>query len=278
MTALREQYIRDLQLAGRAPSTQAIYVDHIAKFALYHGKSPADLDLEEIRAYQRHCLDEGMSASALRQLAAALKFLYTVTLNRDYQPQQIPSPKSPKRVPTVLSKPEVVRFLMATASCRYRLIFMLMYSAGLRVSEVARLRPADLDLDRMVIMVRNGKGNRSRYTLLARRAVPILKQYLEAAQPTDWLFPGGKSGQHLTTPAIRRACNSTLAATGIDKPVTPHTLRHTFATHCLENGMDLRKIQMLLGHASLRSTTIYLHVAPATDARTRSPLDELDFS
>jgi site-specific recombinase XerD len=178
----------------------------------------------------------------------------------------------------VLSPAEVEQFLAAVISLKHRAMLMTTYSAGLRVSELTHLKVQDIDRARMVIHVRRGKGARARYGVLSPRLIPVLDAYMAAARPTDWLFPGAKAGQSMTTNGVAQACKRAAKRSGLGKHVTPHTLRHSFATHLLEVGTDLRSIQVLLGHRSIRTTTVYLHVAPAVHAGLLSPLDLLDAS
>ena len=206
MTPLRQRMLQDMKIRNLAPRTQEIYIDCVAKFALHFGKSPAELGPEDIRAYQLTLIDKGYSSSYRTQVVAALRFLYRTTLTRNWPIERIPAPKSPpRRVPVVMSRKEVARFLGVVHNLRYRLIFMLMYSAGLRVSEVTHLQLRDIDEDRELIHVRDGKGGKSRYVPLSHKVTPVLHQHLKAARVTSLLFPG-QTGNPLSVSAVGQAC------------------------------------------------------------------------
>lgn len=276
MTPLRQRMIQDMNIRGLAQSTQKVYVDCIAKFARHFGKSPADLGLEEIRDYQLALIDQGYSSSYRTQVVAALRFLYLTTLGRDWSIERITAPKSPpRRVPVVMSRREVASFLEVISNLRHRLIFMLMYSTGMRVSEVTHVQVRDFDEDRMVIHVQHGKGGKTRYVPLSHKVIPVLHHHMAATGSDSWVFPG-RTGKPLSISAVGQACRRYRNKAGLKKRVTSHVFRHSFATHLLEDGVDLRSIQILLGHKSIQSTMIYLHVAPAVSARVKSPLDGLD--
>ena len=216
------------------------------------------------------------SWSYYNQNLQALRFLYNVTLGRDWVLKHIVCPKRPKRLPVVLSGEELVRFFAAISSLKHRASLMTAYAAGLRVSEVAALRVEDIDSRRMVIHVREGKGSKDRYVMLSPKLLGLLRAYWKAARPRLWLFPGGNADRPITPSAVRKACQRAREAAGLGKHVTVHTLRHSFATHLLEAGTDLRTIQVLLGHHSPRTTAVYTHVSPAAVRATVSPLDRLD--
>jgi site-specific recombinase XerD len=276
MTPLRQRMIEDMRIRGFAESTQKIYVDCVAKFARFYGKSPANLGREEIRLYQYYLATQtDTSRSYQAQVAGALRFLYHNTLRKNWPIGQIPSPRQIKKLPTVLSREEVGRFFDAIESVKYRLVFMIAYSAGLRVSEITHLQVQDIDRERMVINVRRGKGSKQRFAILSPSLLGPLDEYVAAARPTLWLFPGLKPGQPLTRCSVNNACRRIRKRARLNKRVTPHTLRHCFATHLLEDGEDLRTIQRLLGHNSLGSTSIYLHLSPDSQRRVSSPLDSL---
>jgi len=219
---------------------------------------------------------QGISRSYQNQLVSALRFLCESVLGKPKLALKIPRPRKERRLPAVLSQGEVSRFLRKPRNPKHRAILMLLYSAGLRVGEVVRLKPSDLDMERGLVHVSRGKGRRDRYTLLARRAAEAVGIYRDA-YPTDrWLFPGDRPDRHLTTRSVQRIVKNAAAAAGIEKNVTAHTLRHSFATHLLESGTNLRIIQELLGNQSARTTQIYTHVAQSTIEAVRSPLDDLD--
>lgn len=276
MTPLRRRMIEDLELRNLAPRTIAVYVQRVAAFARHFGKSPEDLGPPEVRSYLVHLVqEEHVSWSYYNQTVAALRFLYRVTLGREEPLPRIACPKQPKKLPVVLSPEEVVRFFQAVPGLKHRALLMTAYAAGLRISEVVALRVEDIDSRRMVIRVRQGKGRKDRYVMLSPRLLEVLRAYWKAARPTHWLFPGQVTGRPLTAGTVHRVCVQASHAAGLGKHVTVHTLRHSFATHLLEAGTDIRTIQLLLGHRELRTTAVYTHVSPAALETTRSPLDRL---
>jgi integrase/recombinase XerD len=208
----------------------------------------------------------------------ALRFFYRETLGRDDVPARLAPVKQPRSLPVVLGPDELVRFFAAIKNLKHRALLMTAYAAGLRVSEVTRLRIADIDSARMVIRVRHGKGQKDRYVMLSPRLLEILRAYWKAARPSDFLFPGAAPDRPLTTGSVRKVCSRARRAAGLDKPITVHTLRHSFATHLLESGTDLRTIQVLLGHHSFHTTARYVHVATASLPSTRSPFDRLELA
>jgi integrase/recombinase XerD len=277
MTPLRQRMIQDMQLRNFAPGTVSVYVNCIARFARHFGKSPELLGPEDVRAYLLHLIEQRRpSWSYYNQNLHALRFLFNVTLGRDWVLEHIACPKQPKRLPVVLSPNELTRSFAAIAGLKYRAVLMTAYAAGLRVSEVAALRVEDIDSHRMVIRVQQGKGRKDRYVMLSPKLLELLRTYWKAARPRTWLFPGRDPNRPITASAVIKACRRARRAAGLEKRVTVHTLRHSFATHLLEAGTDLRTIQVLLGHHSPRTTAVYTHVSPAAVRSTTSPLDRLD--
>jgi len=276
MTPLRKRMIETLELRGVSPKTVKLYVDCVARFASYFGKSPEHLGSEEVRQYLLYLIHERKVAwGTYKQALAALRFLYRWVLNCGEVVEDIRAPRPERRLPVVLSFSEVHRFFASIPSFKYRTLLMFAYAAGLRVSEASRVRVADIDGERMTIRVVLGKRKKDRYTILSPLLLEMLRHYWWAARPKGYLFPGrGKLG-HVTNSSVQRACLDAQAAAGLTKGVTPHTLRHSFATHLLEAGTDLRVIQELLGHASPRTTAIYTHVSKALIGNTKSPLDLL---
>ena len=277
MTPLRQRMTEDMAIRNLAPRTRECYIDRVAEYAAYHGRCPSKLGLENVRAFQAHLAHErGVSTSYIVQATAALRFLYRVTLGRDSMAERIRFPKRTKpRLPTVLSRGEVARLLAATTSLKYRAILMTAYAAGLRLAEVTHLRVEHIDRERRVIRICQGKGRQDRDVLLSERLLTVLDAYIRAARPTTWLFTGRDPNHPINTRTVQSAFRSALQVAGVEKPASMHTLRHSFATHLLESGTDLRVIQVLLGHRSLRTTTIYAHVSNATLRNVVSPLDEL---
>jgi integrase/recombinase XerD len=275
MSPLRRRMIEDMTVRNLSPATQRSYVHAVAKFARFFGRSPAALDLEDVRAFQVHLVAGGMSWPALNQTVCALRFLYGVTLRQADLPERIAYAREPQKLPVVLSAGEVVRFLEAVPSLKCRAALSTAYAAGLRASEVTSLKIADIDSGRMVIRVEQGKGSRDRYVMLSPQLLGILRAYWRMARPAHWLFPrhDGERPVHPTT--LNAACHSACAAAGLGKRVTVHTLRHSFATHLLESGTDIRIIQALLGHRNVNTTARYAQVATSTIRGTPSPLDRL---
>jgi integrase/recombinase XerD len=275
ITPLRRRMIDDMTVRNLSPATQQSYVYAVAKFGRFFGRSPDQLGLEEARAYQIHLADLRQSWSHINQVSCALRFFFGVTLGRQEAFARIAVAKEPKKLPVVLSADEVVRFLQAVPGLRNRAALTTAYGAGLRVSEVTTLRIADIDSGRMLIRVEQGKGGKDRYVMLSPQLLAILRAYWRLARPAHWLFPGRDLKHPISTGALQAACRVAAREAAIEKPVTVHVLRHSFATHLLEAGTNIRIIQALLGHAQLTSTTIYTRVATNLIAKTPSPLDRL---
>lgn len=270
---LRRRMIEDMTVRNLSPATQRSYVHAVAKFSRYFGRSPDRLGLEDVRAFQVHLVSTGISWAALNQTVCALRFFYGVTLGHAEIPERIPYARQPRTLPIVLSADEVVRFLEAVPSLKTRTALTTAYAAGLRASETVGLRLADIDSKRMVMRVEHGKGGKDRYVMLSAQLLNILRTYWRLARPEDWLFPG-RDGP-IDVQVLYSACRSACAAAGLSKRVTVHTLRHSFATHLLENGTDIRIIQVLLGHNNLSTTARYTRVSTRLIAKTQSPLERL---
>jgi len=275
LSPLRRRMIEDMTVRNLSPATQQSYVYAVSKFSRHFGRSPDRLGLEDVRAFQVHLVSTGISWSALNQTVCALRFFYGVTLGHGEIPERIPYAREPRKLPVVLSADEVVRFLEAVASLKARTALTTAYAAGLRVSEVVGLRIGDVDSSRMVIRVEHGKGGKDRYVMLSAQLLAILRTYWRLARPEHWLFPGREASRPIDVQVLHAACRSACAAAGLDKRVTVHTLRHSFATHLLESGTDIRIIQVLLGHANLSTTARYAQVSNGLIRRTESPLDRL---
>ena len=250
MSPLRRRMIEDMTVRNLSPATQRSYVHAVAKFGRFFGRSPDKLDLEDVRTFQVHLVAGGISWPALNQTVCALRFLYGVTLRQSDVPERIPYAREPQKLPVVLGADEVVRFLEAVPSLKARAALTTAYSAGLRASEAACLKVANIDSSRMVIHVEQGKGGRDRYVMLSPQLLGILRSYWRLARPVHWLFPSRHGEQSIHPTVLHAACRSACAASGLDKRVTVHTLRHSFATHLLEGGTDIRIIQALLGTAT----------------------------
>lgn len=276
MTRLRQRMIEDMEIRNLAHNTQLSYLQQVSSFAKYCKRSPEEVGPEEIRAYQVHLTTERkLAPGTLCLVASALRFLYKVTLKRDWVDAEIPLPKKPYVLPVILSREEVIQFFESIASFKHRTILMTAYAAGLRISEVTRLKITDIDSQRMMLRVEQGKGQKDRYVMLSPQLLEVLRAYWQVARPKTWLFPGDIPGRPITRGAVEDACQKARRVAGIKKPITPHSLRHGFASHLLEAGTDVRTIQLLMGHRSLATTARYLKVAITTVCATTSPFDLL---
>ncbi|MEP6956225.1 MAG: tyrosine-type recombinase/integrase [Chthoniobacterales bacterium] len=276
MTPLRRRFIEDMQLRGLAPTTQRSYLHYVSDFATFYHTTPEKLDLEAIRQYELHLLHERkLSPESVNTFVSAVQFLYLVTLEMPWGKECFPRVRRAHKLPVVLSPEEVSRFFEHVGSLKHRAALMLCYGAGLRISEAVKIRLADIDSDRMVIRIVEGKGRKDRYVMLSSRLLKVLRCYWRAARPKDHFFPSWREGRPMNTAAISMACRNAAERAGIGKRVTAHTLRHSFATHLLEGGTDTRVIQALLGHSRIETTARYTHVAAHVVAGTPSPLDRL---
>lgn len=276
MTPLRQRMLEDMAIRNLAANTQSAYLQQVIAYARHFDRSPAELGPEEVRAYQVYLTQTRMLApSSVSVATGALRFLYKVTLKRPWGIDEIPMPKRPFKLPVILSREEVMHFLDSIGNRKHRAILMTSYAAGLRISEATHLKVTDIDSQRMMLRVDQGKGRKDRYVMLSPRLLDELRTYWKAEHPTEWLFPGDRPGRPITRDAVGQACQKAHRASDIKKPITPHSLRHAFATHLLESGTDVRTIQLLLGHRSLATTSRYLKVATSTVCATASPLDLL---
>lgn len=276
MTELRQRYLEDLRLRNYAPKTLQTYVECVSLFARYFKRSPEDLGPEHIREYQRYLVEEKKcSWSRFNQTVCALRFLYRNTLGRDWAISHIPFPRKQRKLPVVLSRDEAALLLASIKSLKYRAVLSLCYGAGLRINEALHLQLTDIDSKRMMIRVRQAKGNKDRYVMLSPKLLDLLRKYWKKEHPTVWLFPARGTDHPLGAGALQHACQRARRDSGIRKPVTPHTLRHSFASHLLEAGANIRTIQLLLGHNSLQTTAVYTHVSQTTVGGTVSPFDLL---
>ena len=283
MTRLRRLMLDELQRRNYAQNTVRSYIHAVEDFARYFGKPPECLGAEHIREYQVHLFrDRKLAASTVEGRAAALRFLFVKTLRRPYLPDQIPFPKRGRRLPVVLSPEEVALLIDSARNLMHRAILMTLYATGLRRAELCRLKVTDIDSDRMMIHIREGKGGRDRDVLLSPKLLETLREYWRWMKPNTWLFPGminnWRADVPIDTKVVWEAVRQARTRAGIKKRVTPHTLRHSFATHMLEAGADLRTIQVLLGHAKLADTTVYLHLSRRHLQAVASPLEALDVS
>jgi site-specific recombinase XerD len=276
MTSLRQRLLEDLQRRNYAPSTIASYVLCVAQFARHFGRSPDLLGADEIRAWQLHLLQvKRASWSAYNQSACALRFFYGTCLGRPEMAKALPYGKRPKTLPSVLSRDEVLQFFAGFPTDPDRMLVRTTYACGLRIGEVTRLRVADIDSRRGVVQVRQGKGRKDRQVPLSPQLLAELRDYWRRCRPQDWLFPSSNAQGHRSITALQRRVKRVVQALGWNKHVSLHTLRHSYATHLLEAGVDVVTVQHLLGHNDLQTTARYLHVSTLHLQRLPNPLDTL---
>jgi site-specific recombinase XerD len=279
MTKLRQRMLEELQRRNYSPSTARQYLRDVAAFAEHFHRSPDRLGAEQIREYQLFLIHEKKLAwSTYNQIACALRFFYIKVLKRTVLLADIPFTRTQQKLPSILRQQEVAKLLAVPTHLKTRTLLMLIYSAGLRRSEAAHLLVSDIDSERMTITIRQGKGQKDRVVMLSPVLLQTLQQYWRYEHPKVWLFPGATPGQPISGNDVFGVFHNALRRAGITKPVSPHSLRHAFATHMLEAGVDLRTIQALLGHRSLKTTSRYLHVSPQQLRNTASPLDSLDLT
>jgi integrase/recombinase XerD len=278
ISPLRRRMIEDMTIRKFAAKTQHDYVRRIKSFAAFLGRSPDTASFEDVRRYQLHLAASGAGVPTLNQSVATLRFFFRVTLGRGGDIiNHTQFVREPRKLPVVLSPQEVARFLEAAPGLKYKAALSVAYGAGLRVSEVVALKVSDIDSKRMIIRVEQGKGHKDRYVMLSPRLLELLRAWYRAARPQGWMFPGVNPVQPMTTRQLTRACHAAAHMAEIGKRVSPHTLRHSFATHLLEQNTDIRVIQVLLGHAKADTTALYTHVATKTIREVMSPLDRLTF-
>ena len=275
---LLKRMIEDLGLRNHSVNTSKAYVWHVAKFAKHFGKSPDLLGYEEVRAYLVHLREiEWVAISHFKQAVAGLRFFYKYTLGKEWIKDRIRYPKVIKTLPRTASKEEVVAFLSSVDHAKCRMALRLIYATGLRMMEALTLKVSDIDSEQKCIHVRAAKGMKERRALLSDTLLSELREYWKRYRPVDYLFPGESDG-HLGETALQRACHRASEKIGKKPPITPHVLRHCFATHMLENGTDIRVVQELLGHESLKTTLIYTHVSTKLFRSLKDPLVELHAS
>jgi site-specific recombinase XerD len=272
--------IDDLKIRNRSPRTIETYVSHVARFAKFHGRSPNKLGPEDVRAYQVHLVSSGASWTLFNQAVCALKFLYAVTLHVAWSVEQIPHGNKHRKLPVVLSQEEVVRLVSAIDNAMYRMAMVTAYAAGLRITELVALKPAHIDSARMLLHVEQGKGQKPRLVPLSEVLLAQLRDYWRKDRPrvkgSPWIFPSAAPEKPVHTTTLEKACQRACAKAGITKHATPHTMRHSYATHLLEAGTDIRTVQALLGHSCLSTTAIYTHVHRKLVTATKSPLDAIE--
>jgi len=266
----------EIRLRGYSPNTRDNYRLHMLRFLGWLRKIPPSADSDDLRAYLVDMMDNGLSASYVRQARAMVIVYYESILKQPEKTAELPSAKSKKKLPLVLSKNEIHRLLKSAGNLKSETFLTLVYSAGLRASEAIRLRSEDILSDRNQIRVVGGKGGKDRYTILAERTLHLLRKYYQEYKPADWLFPGQDPRSHMSTSTAERMLHQARKKSRINPNATLHTLRHSFATHLLENGVDVRYIQELLGHADIGTTMLYTQVAKPRLEQVRSPIDHFD--
>ena len=275
MSPLRRRMIEDMTIRKFAPKTQHDYVQRIKNFTAFLGRSPDTASFEDVRRYQLHLVARSVGVPTLNQTVATLRFFFRVTLKRHAIVEHTTFIHEPRKLPMVLSPEEVARLLNAAPGLRYKAALSVAYGAGLRAAEVVSLKVCDIDSKRMIIRVEQGKGRKDRNVMLSASLLELLRGWWRAARPQGWLFPGRDRVQPMTTRQLNRACHAAAQMAEIDKRVSLHTLRHSFATHLLEQNVDVRVIQVLLGHAKLDTTALYTRVATKTIQHVMSPLDHI---
>lgn len=276
MSPLRRRMIEDMRLRNFSACTERSYIHYVADFARHFNTSPEHLGLDDIRNYQLFLTEQRqLSASSVNTFVSAVQFLYTVTLEMPWGKQRFVRMKVPEKLPVVLSQEQVAALLQHVGILKHRAVLMLCYGSGLRISEAVSVKAEHIDSSRMLIRVENGKGAKDRYTVLSQTLLNLLRQYWKIQRPKDYLFPGSHAGTHVQPGTIQQICRDACRMAGIEKHVTPHMLRHSFATHLLENGTDTRAIQVLLGHSRIDTTARYTAVTPRTVSAISSPLDQV---
>ncbi len=275
-TSLRQRMLEDLRVRNYSLGTQQRYIECVARFAKHFGKSPDQLGPKEIRSFQLYLVDEkNCSWTVLNQTVCALRFLYGTTLGKDWAVRHIPYAKGEKKLPVVLSQREATKLLQVVENIKHLTMLLLAYTGGLRVSEIANFAVTDIDSERMILHVRQGKGRKDRIVPLSPVLLTIAREHWLIERPRTFLFPGQDPKRPISTSTIAKVVRSAAKAARIKKTVTTHTLRHTFATHHLEAGTDLRTLQLLMGHTSLKTTSLYLHVSTERIRSAKTPLELL---
>jgi site-specific recombinase XerD len=275
--------LEELQRRNYSDSTVRVYLATIRDFSTHFHQPPDQLGAEHIRLFQVHLLKQKkLAVASVKQRTSALRFFFVKTLRRPYMLEQIPYPKVPRRLPTVLSEAEVARLIDSASNLLHRAMLMMLYSTGIRRAELCRLKVSDVDSKRMILHIREGKGGRDRDVPLSSTLLETLREYWRWMKPKTYLFPGTVKNWRADVPITDKipwhACREAAQRAGIDKRVTPHILRHSYATHLLEAGADLRTIQILLGHAKLEHTVFYLHLSQRHLRAVTNPLESLQVS
>jgi site-specific recombinase XerD len=275
MSPLRRRMIEDMTIRKFAPKTQHDYLQRVKNFTAFLGRSPDTASFEDVRRYQLHLTTSGVGVPTVNQTVSTLRFFFRITLKRHDILEHTHFIREPRKLPVVLSPEEVARLLDAAPGLKYKAALSVAYGAGLRAAEVVSLKIGDIDSKRMVIRVEQGKGRKDRYVMLSPHLLALLRAWWKAARPQGWLFPGRDRVQPMTTRQLNRACHAAAQMAEINKRVSLHTLRHSFATHLLEQNIDIRVIQVLLGHTKLDTTALYTRVATKTISEVISPLEHI---
>jgi integrase/recombinase XerD len=275
ISPLRRRMIEDMTVRSFLEKTQKDYIRHVKNLTIFLGRSPDVATAEDLRRYQLHLTKTGVRPPTINSAVSALRFFFSVTVDRPDVTKPLTFVAEPRKIPVVLNPEEVARFLEAAPGPKYKAALSAAYGAGLRVSEVVSLKISDIDSKRMLLRIEQGKGRKDRLAMLSPQLLELLRDWWRIARPQVWLFPGQNPVNHLTTRQLNRAVHAAADMAKITKRVTPHTLRHSFATHLLEQNTDIRVIQVLLGHAKLETTALYARVATNTLRTTMSPLDRL---
>jgi len=275
ISPLRQRMIEDMTVRNFVEKTRTDYIRHVRTFTAFLGRSPDTARGEDLRRFQLHQTQTGVRPPSINGSVAALRFFFTVTLDRPEMGRHLTFVREPRRMPAILSLEEIGLLLEAARGPKYKAALGTAYGAGLRVSEVVALKVPDIDSKRLLLRIEQGKGRKDRFAMLSPVLLDLLRDWYRIARPTVWLFPGRDPVLPMTTRQLNRAVHAAAAVAGINKRVTPHTLRHSFATHLLEAKTDVRLIQVLLGHAKVETTALYAQVATNTIRTVMSPLDRL---
>ncbi len=281
LSPLRQRMMEDMTMRKLTTGTQSQYIREVKNLAGYLKRSPNTATVEDLRCYQLHLVETGLTRTAVNRAITGLRFFFEVTLDRGDVMRKMSPVYEPRRLPVVLSVEEVTRFLDGAPNLKAKAALSVAYGAGLRASEVVHLKVSDIDRERMVIRVEQGKGRKDRYAMLSPTLHALLRAWWRDGRaqgkmlPGGWLFPGQNPVNPMTTRQLNRICHKAVDAAGLDKRVSLHTLRHSFATHVLEQKVDIRVIQVLLGHNKLETTALYSQVATRTLRDVASPLDHL---
>jgi integrase/recombinase XerD len=283
VTQLRKMMLEELQRRNYSKTTVNAYLKMVESFANHFHRSPDQLGPDEIRAYQVYLFTERkLGARTVGHHTAALRFFFCKTLKRNYPIEEVPYPRASRRLPIILTQEEAVRLIDSASNLFHRAMLMTLYSTGMRRAELCHLKVEDIDSTRMIIHIRHGKRNRDRDVPLSPKLLETLHEYWRWMQPKTYLFPGTKNGwradKPITPKVLWEACREAAQAAGITKDVPPHLLRHSFATHLVENGADLPTVQLLLGHCDLKATSIYLHLSERHLKAAGTPIDKAEFS